>query len=65
MSTMRQADKKIFEVGQKIGLSKKEMDNMLNNMSLINEQNLLTSGPITYMGSLYGTISTEVFQNMH
>jgi ABC-type enterochelin transport system substrate-binding protein len=58
---MKQADKKIFEVGQKIGLTKKEIDNMLNNMLLINEQNLLSFGPRGYMGSLYGTISIKSF----
>ena len=59
---MNHADKKIFQVGRKIGLNKKEIDHMLNNMSLIDEQNYLTAGPKVYIGSLYGTVSIKVFQ---
>lgn len=64
-SNYRVKNAKIFEIGQKIGLNKKEIENILTNTSSTIEltSQLLGSGPNEpYWASMYGSISTKDFQ---
>ena len=52
----------VHELGNVIGLNKKEMNSILNDTLLKNEQLSLTAGPPPYNGGFYGTISIKDFQ---
>lgn len=58
----KKIDAKIHEVGQTSGLNKKDTKRILNDIPSRNEQPALAVGPPSYMGSLYGTISTKDLQ---
>ncbi len=55
-------NRKIYYVGQKIGLNKKDINNILNNAQSINEQTSLATGPPDYLCTFYGTISIKDFK---
>jgi hypothetical protein len=61
-SSNKKINRKIYDVGQKIGLNKKDINNMLNNTQSINEQTSLAAGPPAYPCTLYGTISIKDLQ---
>ena len=55
---------KIYKVGQKLGLNKEEIENILTNSSSTNEltSQMLRYGPDEpYWSSMYGSISNKVF----
>ena len=54
-------NEKIYEIGRTIGLNKKEISSILNDTPIRNEQFYFNGGPIDYLSSLYGTISTKDF----
>jgi len=54
---------KIYDAGKKIGLNKKDINNILNETLSTNEQTSLAAGPHPpmYTSCLYGTISITDF----
>ena len=50
------------EVGQKLGLNKKEIYTIMTNITSGNEHISFATGPIPYLGSMYGTIGIKDFQ---
>jgi len=63
---MKSEDKKVniklYDIGEKIGLNKKEMNNLLNDHPQRIEQSSLLLGPKPYWATFYGTISIKDFQ---
>jgi hypothetical protein len=61
MKSGNKKNTKLYDVGKKIELNKKDMYNILNNIPLMNKHISITIGPRNYMSSLYGTVSTSDF----
>ncbi|UCH72491.1 MAG: hypothetical protein JSW62_02790 [Thermoplasmatales archaeon] len=62
---MNRKNNEIYKVGQKVGLNKKEIENILKNNSPANQltsQSLEFGPDPPYWASLYGSISTRNFE---
>ena len=53
--------RKIYGLGIKLGLSKKDINDIMKDTSMGDEQTSFSSGPPTYPGGRYGTVSIKVF----
>ena len=54
---------KAYEVGKKIGLNEKDVDDILININASNDQSSIQVGPPDpYIGGFYGTMSFKDFQ---
>ena len=56
----------LYDIGQKLGLDKKDIYNVITNRISGNEQISYTAGPIDYCGAMYGSISindTQYYDN--
>lgn len=54
-------EEKLYKNGKKVGLTKREINIMLDNNSVTKEKTVLTMGPYPYTGTHYGTISIKDF----
>ena len=52
----------LIKFGKKLGLNKKDIDNMLIEADPRNEQTSFSLGPPWYCGGYYGTVSINEFQ---
>jgi hypothetical protein len=54
-------NKKIYNIGKKLGLTEKDIITILYNNGLSKEKTVLTMGPYPYNSTHYGTISIKDF----
>ena len=52
---------KIYDIGKKIGIDKKEIEKIWENSLLISEQSNIENGPRGYLSTLYGSLSIKDF----
>ena len=52
--------KKMYDLGIRLGVNKKDIDDILNGISTRDEQSYLSLGP-NYPGGFYGTVSINDF----
>lgn len=50
---------RIYEIGKKLELTKKEINSIFYNKDVTKEKAVLTMGPYPYNGTHYGTISIK------
>ena len=53
--------RKIYGLGIKLGLSKKDINDIMKDTSMGDEQTSFSLGPPGYPGSFYGTVSINDF----
>ncbi len=61
-SSNKKINAKLYEHGQMMGLNKKDINNILDNIIPKNEQLSFVAGPTPYLSSFYGTISIKDIQ---
>jgi len=54
---------RIYSLGKRIGLNKKDIDNVIMNSGKKLEQVNFSYGPYEYHGGRYGTVSLNDFRN--
>lgn len=52
---------KIYKLGNKLGLSKDELNIIMNEQNIFSEKSSFSNGPNWYPGGRYGTISINEF----
>ncbi|MCK5030528.1 MAG: hypothetical protein KAR64_03590 [Thermoplasmatales archaeon] len=54
--------RKIYGLGIKLGLNKKDINDIMKDTSMRDEQTSFSLGPPGYSGSFYGTVSINDFE---